>query len=300
MALSAIVMRTALTAVGALGKQIRGFDELAAGAVDALRQAPAGLTPAGAAAFLATTALESAWFRTTTEYGTGQRYAPYIGRTFIQLTWEANYAGFGGWCQARGLVDDRDVFVKHPGALSDVAWAWLGAVYYFEAHDLWRWANPGNFLAVSQAVNGGNGRVGTGFVPNGWVARKAMYEVFLAAGAQLLPAAATTTPIGDDDMLKQWDVRGAGELHRIIPVAPASAVIAQAWVSMIACGAKGASVHVFAQDDAGGKADRTLVAEFRDGHSTRQWWELPPGTTQVNLQYSAPDGAVIALEAKPK
>ena len=59
-------IRGALAAVRAVGKQIVGFDDLAAGATDALRQAPVGLTKEGASAFLATCAVESAWFRTTT------------------------------------------------------------------------------------------------------------------------------------------------------------------------------------------------------------------------------------------
>lgn len=188
MSLSGATVRAALAAVGAVGSQIRSFDELAAGAEDALRQAPAGLTPAGAAAFLATCAVESAWFRTTTEYGSGQRYAPFIGRTFVQLTWEGNYRDFGAWCHRRGLVDDPAVFVKNPASLSDFRWAWLGAVFFFEANGIWRWANAGNFMAVSQAVNGGNGRVGTAFVPNHWRERQAMYLVFRAVGDALVPA----------------------------------------------------------------------------------------------------------------
>lgn len=191
-ALTGATVRAALSAVGAVGKQIVSFDELAAGAAGALAQAPAGLTPAGCAAFLATCAVESAWFRTTTEYGSGQRYAPYIGRTFVQLTWRENYAGFGRWCKNHGLVDDIDTFVKNPASLSGLRWAWLGPVYYFEVHGLWRYANADNFLAVSQAVNGGDGRIGTSFVPNSWAERKAMHRVFLAANI--------APPAQEDDM----------------------------------------------------------------------------------------------------
>lgn len=180
-ALTGAVIKAALSKVGAVGKQIVSFDELATGATGALKQAPAGLSAAGCAAFLATCAVESAWFRTTTEYGSGQRYAPYIGRTFVQLTWKENYAGFGRWCKGRGLVDDIDVFVKNPASLSDLSWAWLGPVYYFETHGLWRYANADNFLAVSQAVNGGDAKIGTSFVPNSWTERQATYRAFLAA-----------------------------------------------------------------------------------------------------------------------
>lgn len=189
------VVRDALAAAGAVGGQLRSFDELAAGAADALRQAPPGLTPDGAAAFLATCAVESAWFRTTVEYGSGQRYAPFVGRTFVQVTWEANYRAFGRWCHERGLVGDGERFVRDPVALGAYDYAWLGPVWYFAATDLWGWANTGDFRRVSQAVNGGRGRAGTAFVPNGWDERQAMFAVFRRAGTALLP-----TDREDDDM----------------------------------------------------------------------------------------------------
>lgn len=193
MALTGAAVREALAAVGAVGRQLRSFDELAAGATAALWQAPPGLTVQGAAAFLATCAVESAYFRTTVEYGTGQRYAPFVGRTFVQLTWEANYRGFGRWCHGRGLVADPEVFVRDPVQLGAYAFAWLGPVYYFGEQRLWEWANAGEFLRVSQAVNGGRSRAGTRFVPNGWRERDLAYRTFLRAGAALLPGAPSPT-----------------------------------------------------------------------------------------------------------
>lgn len=222
MPLSGEVIRAALAAAGAVGKQIRSFDELAAGAAGALRQAPAGLTPAGAAAFLATCAIESAWFRTTVEYGSSLRYDPYRGRTFVQLTWEANYLGFGRWCHARGLVADPLVFVRDPVQLGAFAFAWLGPVYYFEVTRLWEWANAGDFRRVSQAVNGGRSRAGTAFLPHGMGDRQAMYEVFLRAGADLLPASPSPTPrsapspstaVEVDDMFTDDDRRALRTVH---------------------------------------------------------------------------------------
>lgn len=188
MSLDGAAIRAALAAVGAVGKQIRPLDELAAGAADALRQAPHGLTPAGAASFLATCAQESAYFRTTTEYGSGQRYAPYIGRGFVQCTWESNYRTFGHWCHDRGMLDDPDTFVRNPRALGDIRWAWHTATWYFESTRLWDWANAGDHLRVSQAVNGGRGRAGTTFIPNHWTERRRMFDAFRAIGPALLPA----------------------------------------------------------------------------------------------------------------
>lgn len=188
MTLTGAALRASLAEVRAVGKQIRSFDELAAGADAALRQAPAGLTNAGAASFLATCAQESDYFRTTREYGSGQWYAPWIGRGFVQVTHEANYRGFGEWCHARGLIDRADLFVRARSELEDFRWAWLTAVWYFEVNGLWTHANRGDHYAVSQGVNRGRGAIGTSKVPNHWTQRRAMFDAFRARGGDLLPA----------------------------------------------------------------------------------------------------------------
>ena len=56
----------------------------------------------------------------TTEYGSqdyleGKEYYPYIGRGFVQLTWESNYDRASA---ALGLIDDRDL-VQHPNMALD-------------------------------------------------------------------------------------------------------------------------------------------------------------------------------------
>lgn len=199
MALTGTVVRAALASVDAVGGQMRSFDDLAAGASDALRQAP-GLTPAGAASFLATMAQESDYFRVTEEYAKNGRYAPYIGRTFEMITWRENYAAFGAWCRTRGLLTDADQFVNNPTSLRDYRWAWLGGVWYFQATNLWGWANAGDHLRVSQAVNGGRGRAGTSFVPNHWNERRKMFDAFRALGDALLP-----TDLEEDDLTPEQD-----------------------------------------------------------------------------------------------
>lgn len=196
MTLTGATVRTALAAVGAGSRLIRPLDELAAGADDALRQAPPGLTPAGAASWLATMAQESDYFRTTEEYGGQKRYDPYRGRTFEQVTWASNYRAFGKWCHARGLLADPEAFVRDPQSLAAFRWAWLGGVWYFEANGLWPHANRGNHWAVSQGVNRGVGAIGTDAAPNHWDARRKMFDAFRAQGAALLPAAAPK----EDDM----------------------------------------------------------------------------------------------------
>lgn len=49
------------------------------------------------------------------EYLTGKDYYPYIGRGFVQLTWEDNYRNASA---ALGLIDDRDLVV-HPDLALD-------------------------------------------------------------------------------------------------------------------------------------------------------------------------------------
>jgi hypothetical protein len=91
----------------------------------------------------------------------------------------------------------------------------LGPVFYFERNNLWRWANPGLFLAVQQAINGGVGRVGTAFIPGGMDARQRIYDRFLPLGTALLPSGAAAPPAapagGPDSLpsLKQGDKNNA-------------------------------------------------------------------------------------------
>ena len=70
---------------------------------------------------LATTYHETAYkMWPVTEYGSdeylqGKEYFPYVGRGFVQLTWEENYRNASA---ALGLVDDRDLVV-HPDVALD-------------------------------------------------------------------------------------------------------------------------------------------------------------------------------------
>lgn len=301
--LTGATMRAALAAVGAVGKQIKSFDELAAGAVDALRQAPAGLTSAGASAFLATAAVESAWFRTTTEYGSGQRYAPYIGRTFVQLTWRENYLGFGRWCKNKGLVADADTFANNPRSLSDFQWAWLGAVYYFEMHGLWRYANADNFLAVSQAVNGGDGRIGTSFTPNSWTERKAMYRVFLAANITPPSAKpAVETAKGLPEMIERQLVPGDNIGTIVCPVGTnTSALVKAAWVSVRCAGGVHGTVWFQRSADSDGPAPGAGTPFVVGAKSAaRPWAAVPDGTEYLEYSLNASGPGSLLIELAPR
>lgn len=203
MAISGAQIKSVLAKVGATSGQVTTWDSLASGARAALKRLEAAngkrLTVVQAAAFLATMAQESGYFRTTTEYGSGQRYAPYIGRTFEQITWQQNYGDFGAWAKRQGLVTDANVFVKSPTSLSSLTWAWLGGVWYWTAsRSAWDpYANllevsaTGSILLVSRAVNVGNPN--SDVTPYGMAERTAMFDGFKALGASILPSTATTT-----------------------------------------------------------------------------------------------------------
>jgi D-alanyl-D-alanine carboxypeptidase-like protein len=112
--------------------------------------------------------------------------------------------------------------------------------------------------------------------------------------------AAPTLARKDADVLDNIDISGEGSIRLGLPVGRASAVYARAWVSLLCDGPAGATARVFAQSDGGGLADKELSAVYRDGWSSRAWWEVPDGTSQINVVYRAPDGGVLVLEALPR
>lgn len=150
------------------------------------------------AMWLAQVGHESDNFNATEEYANGdmtQERWIYKGRTWIQLTWKSNYAGFSQWCFDRGLVPTATYFVDNPKALADLKWAGLGAAWY------WTVARPqinglcdaGDLVGVTQVINGGQ---------NGIDDRRTRYNRALALGDALLTLTTTTT--GDEDEMAGW------------------------------------------------------------------------------------------------
>jgi predicted chitinase len=140
------------------------------------------------AALVSECMMESASFRTTEEYSKNGRYAPYIGRTFIQITWKNNYASFGKWCKSQGLISDPDYFVKNPKQLADLKWAAIGGVWYFtkvmfHGHPLVYYSN--DILQVARAVNMGDPYSSN--TPAGMSARRAAYQTFKNLGPSIIP-----------------------------------------------------------------------------------------------------------------
>lgn len=143
------------------------------------------------AMWLAQVGHESVSFKYTEEIAKGGRYAPYIGRTWIQITWDYNYRAFSEWCFERGLVPTRDYFVVNYRELADLKWAGLGASWYWteqrpmnaltDAGDSATWKAGSityrGFEAVTAAINGGT---------NGLADRRDRYNRALLQGEALL------------------------------------------------------------------------------------------------------------------
>lgn len=139
------------------------------------------------AMWLAQVGHESVSFQYTEEIAKNGRYAPYIGRTWIQITWDYNYREFGEWCYDKGLIRDPGFFVANPQRLADQEWAGIGAAWYWtvqrpmndlvDAGDSAAWGSYRGFQAVTAAINGGI---------NGLADRQARYDRALALGDELL------------------------------------------------------------------------------------------------------------------
>jgi len=147
------------------------------------------------AALLSECLMESAYFRTTVEYASTGPYQPYRGRTFIQITWESNYAEFGAWCVKQGLLPkgQASYFVNHPVQLGTAKWAALGGVWYFTTKkwggkNLCQIADGGSSLAIGRAVNLGN--PWSSATPNGQSARDHAYKLVMSLPDDIVPGKA--------------------------------------------------------------------------------------------------------------
>lgn len=100
---------------------------------------------------------ESGSFKYTEEIAKNGRYAPYIGRTWIQITWDYNYRAFSEWCYSKGLVPTSDYFVVNYRELADLKWAGIGPAWYWTVArtKINALCDAGDFKGVTQAINGG-------------------------------------------------------------------------------------------------------------------------------------------------
>lgn len=147
------------------------------------------------AMFIAQTQEESDNYNTTEEYGdlSGEAFYPFIGRTWIQVTWESNYQAFGQWATQQGLITDPNQFVNDPGSLADIQWAGIGAAWYWTVQrpQINSLCDNGDIVGVTEAINGGT---------NGLDARTSNWNRALSVGDQLL-----TLTEDEDDMFTDAD-----------------------------------------------------------------------------------------------
>jgi predicted chitinase len=145
------------------------------------------------AMWLAQIGHESDNFNATEEYAKDGRYAPYIGRTWIQITWKENYARFGAWCAEQGLIDDPDFFVKNPVALAEDKWAAIGPAWYWTVArpSIPELADAGEIVAVTKLINGGT----NGLYSPPETCRQDRYNQAIALGDRLLALLPETEPI---------------------------------------------------------------------------------------------------------
>lgn len=148
--------------------------------------------------------------------GAGKSYAPYCGRTWIQITWQSNYAKFGQWCADKGLIQDPNQFVNDYESLADLQWAGIGAAWYWitqrPINDLIDAGDQASFSTdvgsysgamdcVTAAINGGLTNIDD---------RRARYAHALAVGDDLLKLIPTATDNGGT-----VDVNDPNQLNRI-------------------------------------------------------------------------------------
>ncbi|MGW5237357.1 LysM peptidoglycan-binding domain-containing protein [Monashia sp. NPDC004114] len=198
MTLNGSMLGDILGAAGARGGQIASLDELARGATEAMRLGGMN-TVNRCAGFLSQTIQESAFLRTTREFGRGKgrAYFPYYGRTFIQVTWKDNYQRFGAWAHGRRLVDTDDFFVRNEDELADLKWAWLGGLWYFTANHGWgrtlvQICDSGNIKSISNAVNRGD--PSSSKDPAGLQTRRLLWDAAHDKGTAIVPSVAAQVP----------------------------------------------------------------------------------------------------------
>ncbi|WP_306257759.1 glycoside hydrolase family 19 protein [Pararhizobium sp. IMCC21322] len=140
--------------------------------------------PERAVHFLAQIAHESAHFRTTIEYATGENYEgrkdlgnvfkgdgrKFRGRGLIQLTGRSNTKAFTRWMRKRDAYGPD--FEANPEIIADFPWAFLASVYYWSSRDLNKYADTNNIEAITRLINGGL---------NGYTDRLRYYDGFALA-----------------------------------------------------------------------------------------------------------------------
>lgn len=124
-------------------------------------------SPLRIAHFLSQLAHESDSFCALEEYASGAAYEGrtdlgnvqkgdgrrFKGRGPIQLTGRANYRAFTKW--VRKFLPEAPNFEENPELVATDQWAAWSAIYYWETHDLNRYADADDVITVTRVINGG-------------------------------------------------------------------------------------------------------------------------------------------------
>ncbi|SON55800.1 Zinc D-Ala-D-Ala carboxypeptidase precursor [Hartmannibacter diazotrophicus] len=124
-------------------------------------------TPLRVVHFLCQTGHECDRFRTTEEYASGRAYegradlgntrkgdgARFKGRGIIQTTGRANCRAFTAWI--RKYIPAAPDFEAEPERLAQFPWAALSAAWYWQTHNLNRFADRDDVIGATRAINGG-------------------------------------------------------------------------------------------------------------------------------------------------
>lgn len=118
--------------------------------------------------------------------------------------------------------------------------------------------------------------------------------VTLLSASRVIPS----TPREND--VQNFRVQGTGILPLICPTGKPSAITAQAWVSAVVDGPGPGHVRFWFQDDSRGLSDVARDIAFADGHSARQWVQVPDGTTMIRVEHTFTAGGTVCLETQGK
>jgi putative chitinase len=133
-----------------------------------------------------------------TQPGDGERFK---GRGPIQITGRSNYTRLSQWAAGQGLVPSPTFFVDDPAQLASDQYGFVGVDWYWTvARPMNSYADNGDILGATQAVNGGT---------NGLADRTDRWNRCRAMGAALLTLTSATPEQPGDDMAQvpqdQWD-----------------------------------------------------------------------------------------------
>jgi predicted chitinase len=166
--ITAEMIRVGNRAYGAIESQmLQTPEQVAKGFNDAIAATYPGIlsNKKRAACFVGECLQETGGFRLVKEQGADNaRYAPYVGRGWIQLTWKEAYLRFGKWLKSFGLISDENMFVNTPTELENLKWAPYTAIWEFHEQGPWsgknlfEWCDTASspWSTISRAINRGH------------------------------------------------------------------------------------------------------------------------------------------------